>query len=141
MLTGYPVHAFSSGFSAGRGWEKFYTWFRAGARLHTGGYSDYITAAAEGGYLISRGLYLIGYLDLYESLRNGSVPIPTDPERFGLYANNQEHFSFGVKLLKQWKTNSGDRFGMVAGGAGSFYAFDLPHAPYLNLGLFYKTGP
>jgi len=138
LIPGYDAFSITPILSIGRGWNKFYTYYWLSTIFRTNNYSDYLNTGIEGGWKPFKGFWFIAYSELLHSFKNGSKSLPPPEKQFGLYSNNLEYFSFGLKLLYEIDLKSSKKLGFIAHAAGSFSGFAVAHAPLLSLGVYLK---
>jgi hypothetical protein len=138
LYTGYDAWSFSPIISVGRGWTKFYGFYWLSAIFRTNNYSDYFNSGIEGGWKPLKNGWIIGYAELLHSFQNGSRALPPPEKQFGLYSNNLEYFSYGLKLLYETNVLSDKKLGFIAHAAGSFSGFAVAKSPLLSVGIYLK---
>lgn len=138
LVPGYDAFAFAPIVSIGRGWNKFYGYYWLSAIFRTNNYSEYLNTGIEGGWKPFRGFWVIVYSEILHSFKNGSFQLPPPEKQFGLYSNDMEYFSYGLKLLYEIDLKSSNKLGFIAHAAGSFSGFAVAHSPLLSLGIYYK---
>lgn len=138
LIPGYDAYAFSPILSIGRGWNKFYTYLWLSAIFRTNNYSEYLYAGIEGGWKPFKGFWLIIYSEVLNSFKNGNKALPPPEKQFGLYSNDLEYFSFGLKAVYDLKIKNNNSFGFFLHGAGAFSGFAVAHSPLLSIGIYIK---
>lgn len=138
LLPGYDAFAFAPILSIGRGWNKFYGYYWLSAIFRTNNYSEYLNTGIEGGWKPFKGFWLIVYSELLHSFENGSRNLPPPERQFGLYSNDLEYFSFGLKILYEIDLKSNKKLGFIAHSSGSFSGYVVAHAPLFSLGVYLK---
>lgn len=138
LVPGYDAFAFAPIVSFGRGWNKFYGYYWLSGIIRTNHYSEYLNTGIEGGWKPLKGFWLILYSELLYSFKNGNRNLPPPERQYGLYSNDLEFFSFGLKLLYEINFESGKKLGFIAHAAGSFSGFAVAHSPLLSLGVYLK---
>ncbi|MCD4729555.1 MAG: hypothetical protein K8R74_03065 [Bacteroidales bacterium] len=138
LMPGYDAFSFAPIASIGRGWNKFYGYYWLSGIIRTNSYSEYLNTGIEGGWKPIKGFWFIVYSELLHSFKNGSRELPPPEKQFGLYSNDLEYFSFGLKLLYEIDLKSNDKIGFFAHAAGSFSGFAVAHSPLLSLGIYLK---
>lgn len=121
-------------FSIGKGFSNFYLFASTAFAMRTNNYSSDVRVGAEAGYRIERQIYIIGVLDIVESLKNGSVFEDRTKRLKGLYLNNQSFFAYGIKTIIGLNENMGLTGAYYAAGSGNLVA----NSPSLNFGFYYK---
>lgn len=138
LMPGYDAFSITPIVSFGRGWNKFYGFYWLSGIIRTNNYSEYLNTGIEGGWKPIKGFWFIVYSELLYSFKNGSRALPPPEKQFGLYSNDLEYFSFGVKLLYEIELKSNHKLGFIAHAAGSFSGFAVAHSPLLSLGIYLK---
>ncbi len=115
------------------GFRKAYYFIYGGCGWRSNQYSALAQTGLEGGYHFAH-IWLIGFSEFTASLKNGSQPWPA-PEVFtGLYLNDQQWLSVGVKTLVEMH-----RFwGLSASATGAAWGKYVPEKPALSLGAYFK---
>ncbi|QTD36331.1 hypothetical protein JL193_09155 [Polaribacter batillariae] len=134
IRTGYNAWTFTPLFLVGRGFGKTYVQGFIGGNIRTNNYSSNFKIGAEVGRKITKNIWLIGYLDIFKSLKNGDVVLPTANTITGLYVNDQEFGGVGLKAIGEFT----DNFGVTAGFGGAFFANNLPKQAAITFGLYHK---
>lgn len=134
IRTGYDAFTFTPLLIAGKGFGKSYLQTFVGANIRTNNYSSNFKIGGEYGRKITKKIWLIGYVDIVKSLKNGAIILPVENTITGFYVNNQEFGGFGLKAIGEFSKN----FGLTAGFGGAFFANNLAQAPSLNIGLYHK---
>lgn len=134
IRTGYDAWSFTSLFLAGRGFGKTYVQGFIGADIRTNDYSSNFKIGGEVGRKITKNIWLIGFLDVSKSLENGDVVLPVLNNLTGLYVNDQEYGSFGLKGIGEFS----DKFGITAGFGGAFFGNNVAKQAALTFGLYHK---
>lgn len=138
LIPGYDAFSFSPIISFGRGWNKFYGYLWLSAIFRTNNYSDYLNSGIEGGWKPFKGFWLVVYSELMHSFHNGSKTLPPPEKQFGLYSNDLEYFSYGLKAIYDIDLKNSSKLGFFLHGAGSFSGFAVAHSPLLSVGLYIK---
>ncbi|WP_299015051.1 hypothetical protein [uncultured Polaribacter sp.] len=134
IRTGYDAYTFTPLFLTGKGFGNSYFQAFIGANIRTNNYSSNFKIGGEYGKKITEKIWLIGYLDIVKSLKNGTIILPVTNTITGFYVNDQEFGGFGLKTIGEFTKN----FGITAGFGGAFFANNLAQAPSLNIGAFHK---
>ena len=134
LATGLDAFTLRPWLSVGRGYGKAYAQAHLGLSLRTDSYSHDWRLGGEVGYRFTESLLVAGTLDLVDSFENGSVDL--DPRRLetGLFIDEQEYLSPGIKALWQF----GERFGLSASLRGAITGNNVPEAPFVMIGLTYR---
>lgn len=134
LRTGYNAFTFQSILSTGRRFSRFYWFIYAGSAIRSNGYSFYANAGAEAGYRFGK-LWAIAFTEVVVPAPDDSKPaLRVNNLRTGLYVDDQEYWSFGLKGLYQVH-----RFwGLHASGAGAGWGRLVPRRPALSLGAYFR---
>ncbi|OJJ14467.1 hypothetical protein BKI52_42560 [marine bacterium AO1-C] len=120
--------------SLGKGSANSFFQVFAGYAWHSNDYSDHLTIGGEAGTKIFNKHWLIGFVNMYNSLENGNRTEEFNNVLTGLFLNNQEYVSFGFKGIFYFQRN----FGLNIGMGGAFSGHLVAAAPALSLGFFYE---
>ena len=134
LRSGYDAWAFSATLSTGRGFGSAYIYVHVGVGTRTSNYSSFYTGGLEGGYKISDPLWIAGVLNIMQSLKDGTRQDPQNNLLTGLYVNDQEFVSWGLKVFGPILN---DNFGYSIALFGAFSGNYVAKSPSLNLGLYY----
>ena len=134
LSTGLDAYTFRPLVSVGQGFGKTYLQGYAGLSFRTDDYSDDWRLGGELGYQFTPRFLLAGTLDLVDSFENGSVQFSSERLQTGLFLDNQEYASFGLKGL--WSFS--EHFGLSAAVRGAFWGNNVPEAPFLSFGVYYQ---
>ncbi|MEO6168744.1 MAG: hypothetical protein ABIO46_12050 [Chitinophagales bacterium] len=134
LQTGYDCWSYQPSLLVGFSKKALYGFVTAGITLRSGHYSESFNATLETGYgFFKQKTYLIIVLDLDKSFLNDSTQ-RLDYLRTGLYVNNQEYFSYGLKINQSigqhWNINGS----LLGAGYGNLVA----KAPAYNVGVAFK---
>lgn len=134
LRTGYDAWSFTPLFLAGKGKEKSYFQTFIGATIRTNEYSSNFKIGGEYGGKIFKDFWLIGFIDIVKSFKNGDVALPINNQLTSLYVNDQEYGAFGAKLIYEFSNS----FGLNAGLGGAFFGNNVAKSPALTIGLYQK---
>ena len=134
IRTGYDAFTFTPLFTAGRSFDKTYIQSFIGANIRTNDYSSNFKIGGEVGYKITKGIWLIGFVDIVKSLKNGDIVLPLENTLTALYVNDQDYGAYGLKGIGEF-TN---KFGLTAGLGGAFFGNNVAKQVALNFGLYHK---
>lgn len=134
IRTGYDAWSITPLFLAGRGFGKTYIQSFIGADIRTNDYSSNFKIGGEVGHKISKKIWLIGFLDISKSFKNGNIDLPTLNDFTGLYVNDQEYGSFGFKGIGEFTEN----FGVTAGFGGAFFGNNVAKQAAMTFGVYHK---
>ncbi len=138
LIPGYDAFSFAPIISVGRGWNKFYAYYWLSGIFRTNNYSEYLNTGIEGGWKPFKGFWLITYVELLYSFKNGSKELPPPEKQFGLYSNDLEYFSFGFKGVYDIKLKNDNSLGFFLHGSGAFSGYAVAHSPVLSIGMYLK---
>jgi hypothetical protein len=133
IRTGYNAWSFTPLFLAGRSFGKTYLQTFIGANIRTNDYSSNFKIGGELGRKITKNIWLIGFLDISKSLENGDIALPQQNIFTGLYVNNQEYGSFGVKGILKFT----DKFGVTTGFGSAFFGNNVAKQVALTFGVYH----
>ncbi len=134
IRTGYNAWSITPTINFGRGFNNLYVQGFTGLNLKTNNYSSSFKIGAEIGLKPVKNIWLIGYLDILTSFKNGDVSLPTNNILSGLYVNNQEYAAFGFKAIAEISNN----FGVNAGLGGALSGNNVAKKAALTFGLYHK---
>ena len=134
IRTGYDAYTFTTLFLAGRSFGKTYFQSFIGANIRTNDYSSNFRVGGEVGHKITKRIWLIGFVDVVKSFRNGDLVLPTQNTFTGLYVNDQEYGGFGLKTIGEIT----DSFGVNVGFGGAFFGNNVAKQLALNFGIYQK---
>lgn len=134
LRTGYDAWTFTPMFLAGRGFGKTYVQGFIGANIRTNDYSSNFRIGGELGRKLGKRIWLIGFLDISSSFKNGDIVLPTENLATGLYVNDQEFGAFGLKAIGEFT----DKFGITAGYGGAFSGNNVAKKAAITFGLYQK---
>ena len=135
LSSGYEAFTFYPMISAGKGFDADnYAFGYAGYAYRTGGYNHSYNLGMEAGRRFWQQLWIIFFLDLYESMHNASVKISEKQALTGFYVPDQEYFAWGFKVIEEL----GEKTGITAGVGGSFSGNMVAHSPAISVGFYYK---
>jgi len=134
IRTGYDAFTFTPLFTAGRSFDKTYIQSFIGANIRTNDYSSNFKIGGEVGHKITKGIWLIGFVDIVKSFKNGDIVLPLENTLTALYVNDQDYGAYGLKGIGEI-TN---KFGLTAGFGGAFFGNNVAKQVALNFGLYHK---
>lgn len=134
IRTGYDAWSLSPYFIAGKGFGYTYIQAFIGANLRTNNYSSNFRIGGEIGRKLGKYIWLIGFLDVSSSFKNGDIILPIENTLIGLYVNDQEFGAFGFKAIGEISNN----FGINAGFGGAFSGNNVAKAPAVTFGFYHK---
>ncbi|TVZ56387.1 hypothetical protein OD91_1672 [Lutibacter sp. Hel_I_33_5] len=134
IRTGYDAWSFTPLFLAGKSFGKSYLQTFIGANIRTNNYSSNFKIGGEYGKKLSSKLWLIGFLDVVKSLKNGDAVLTAINTFTGLYVNDQDYGAFGFKGIYEFKND----FGINAGLGGAFFGNNVAKSPALTFGVYHK---
>lgn len=134
IRTGYDAFTFTPLFLAGKGLKKGYLQAFVGANIRTNNYSSNFKIGGEYGRKITKNIWLVGFVDIVKSLRNGNIILPLSNISNGLYVNDQEYGIFGLKAIGEFS----DNFGVTASLPAAFFGNNVPKKLALTFGVYKK---
>ncbi|QVY64523.1 hypothetical protein [Polaribacter sp. Q13] len=134
IRTGYNAYTFTPLFLAGKSFKKSYLQTFIGTKIRTNNYSSNFKVGGEYGGKVSKNIWLIGFLDIEKSFKNGDVVLPYSNLDTGLYVNNQEYGVVGIKAIGEFSNN----FGITASLPAAFFGNNVAKQVALSVGLYKK---
>ncbi|WP_158839739.1 hypothetical protein [Polaribacter sp. L3A8] len=134
IRTGYDAFTFTPLFLAGKSFKKSYLQTFIGTKIRTNNYSSNFKIGGEYGGKISKHIWLIGFLDIEKSFKNGDIDLPNSNSATALYVNDQEYGVVGVKAIGEFS----DNFGVTASLPAAFYGNNVAKQVALTLGVYKK---
>jgi hypothetical protein len=136
LRTGYDAWLINGGLSAGGGWNNSYTYLSTGFQWASANISHSFVSSFEIGTTLADMVTLAFVINTRLSLNNiedDNLTISTDILT-GLYANNQEAISPGLKIFTTLKSG----WGVSLGAYGAMFANHYAASPSINLSVFKK---
>ncbi len=134
LRTGYDAWSFTPLFLTGRSFGKTYVQGFVGANIRTNNYSSNFRIGGEVGTKALKNIWLIGFVDISSSFKNGDVSLPIGNLVNGLYVNDQEYGAMGIKAIGEINKN----FGVNVGFGGAFSGNNVPKRAAITFGLYHK---
>ena len=134
IRTGYDALTFSPLFLVGKSFGKSYLQTYIGTKLRTNNYSSNLKIGGEYGGKISKSTWLIGFIDIEKSFKNGKIGLPDSNLATGLYVNDQEYGVIGIKAIGEFK----DDFGITASLPAAFFGNTVAQQIALSFGVYKK---
>ncbi|MDT7831376.1 hypothetical protein RQM59_03235 [Flavobacteriaceae bacterium S356] len=134
LRTGYDAWSFTPMFLAGRSFGNTYVQGFLGTNIRTNNYSSNFKIGGEVGTKAFKNIWLIGFVDISSSFKNGDVLIPATNQQTGLYVNDQEYGAMGIKAIAELNKN----FGVNVGFGGAFSGNNVPKRAAISFGLYHK---
>jgi len=134
IRTGYNAWTITPLLTFGKGFNSWYVQGFTGVNIRTNNYSSNFKIGGEIGYKPIQKLWVIANLDVTQSFNNGDVVLPTSNLSTGLYLNDQEYVSFGLKAIGEITKN----FGLTAGVGGAFSGNNVAKQGAFNIGIYHK---
>ncbi|QTE21345.1 hypothetical protein [Polaribacter cellanae] len=131
IRTGYDAFTFTPQLLAGKSFGKTFLQTHIGADLRTNDYSSNFKIGGEFGGKITKNIWLIGYVDVVKSFKNGEVNIPINNSLTGLYVNDQEYGAYGLKGILQLCD-----LGITASFGNAFFGNNVPKKTAFSIGIF-----
>ena len=134
IRTGYDAWSFTPLFLAGKSFGNSYLQTFIGTTIRTNDYSSNFKIGGEYGGKITKNIWLVGFIDIVKSFKNGDIVLPNSNLNTGLYVNDQEYGSFGAKVIGELS----DKFGITGGFGGAFFGNNVAKQAALSVGLYHK---
>ncbi|ARV15749.1 hypothetical protein [Polaribacter sp. SA4-12] len=134
IRTGYDAYTFTPLFLAGKSFGKSYLQTFVGSKIRTNNYSSNFKIGGEYGSKISKNIWLVGFLDIEKSFKNGDIDLPASNLATGLYVNDQEYGVVGVKAIGEFS----DNFGVTASLPAAFFGNNVAKQVALSFGVYKK---
>ena len=134
IRTGYDAFTFTPLFLAGRSFDKSYLQTFVGSKIRTNNYSSNFKIGGEYGTKITKNIWLVGFIDIEKSFKNGDIELPASNLATGLYVNNQEYGVLGVKAIGEFS----DNFGVTASLPAAFFGNNVAKQVALSFGIYKK---
>jgi hypothetical protein len=131
LRTGYFAQSFIPSLIVGGGTSRFYAFAEAGVRFRSNGYSDDFVANMEAGYSFFGKLWLAGAGDILQTISGGNRPVDGS-EQTGLYADEQEYITYGIKLIYEISPKWGINGSIFSAGGGNL----VPKTAPVTIGLY-----
>ena len=134
IRTGYDAFTFTPLFLAGKSFGKSYLQTFVGTKIRTNNYSSNFKIGGEYGSKISKNIWLVGFLDIEKSFKNGDIELPDSNLATGLYVNDQEYGVVGIKAIGEFS----DNFGVTASLPAAFFGNNVAKQVALSFGIYKK---
>jgi hypothetical protein len=134
LRTGYDALTFTPLFLVGKSSGKSYLQTYIGTKLRSNNYSSNFKIGGEYGGKISKSIWLIGFLDIEKSFKNGNIVLPDSNLATGLYVNDQEYGVIGIKAIGEFT----DDFGITASLPAAFFGNNVAQQVALSFGVYKK---
>ena len=134
IRTGYDAFTFTPLFLAGKSFGKSYLQTFVGSKIRTNNYSSNFKIGGEYGTKITKSIWLVGFIDIEKSFKNGDIELPVSNLATGLYVNDQEYGVLGVKAIGEFS----DSFGMTASLPAAFFGNNVAKQVALSFGIYKK---
>ena len=134
IRTGYDAFTFTPLFITGKSFNKAYLQTFIGSKIRTNNYSSNFKIGGEYGRKVSKNIWLVGFLDIEKSFKNGTVVLPNSNLVTALYVNDQEYGVVGVKAIGEFS----DNFGMTASLPAAFFGNNVAKQLALSVGIYKK---
>ena len=134
LSTGLDAITLRPTISVGRGLGRAYVQGYAGVSVRSNDYSSDWRLGAETGCQVTDDLLVAVTIDLVESFKNGDVSLPSERLQTGLFLNDQEYVSPGIKGLYQIT----DSFGLSASMRGALSGNNVPKSPFVAFGITFR---
>ncbi|WP_343328478.1 hypothetical protein [Polaribacter staleyi] len=134
IRTGYDAFTFTPLFLAGKSFNTSYLQTFLGTKIRTNNYSSNFKIGGEYGGKISKHIWLIGFLDIEKSFKNGDIDLQNSNSATALYVNDQEYGVVGVKAIGEFS----DNFGVTASLPAAFFGNNVAKQVALSVGIYKK---
>lgn len=134
IRTGYDAYTFTPLFLAGKSFKKSYLQTFIGTKIRTNNYSSNFKVGGEYGGKVTKHIWLIGFLDIEKSFKNGDIELPDSNLDTRLYVNDQEYGVVGVKAIGEFS----DNFGVTASLPAAFFGNNVAKQVALSIGIYKK---
>lgn len=112
---------------------RVYAFVESGVRFRSNNYSQEFLLGGEVGLSLLSRIWLIGVLDVRQSLDDGSHD-NQNSEQTGLYPDNQEYVAFGLKLIAEINRRFGINFSSFGASGGNLVA----KSPSNTIGVYLR---
>ncbi|QMU63165.1 MAG: hypothetical protein GKR88_01995 [Flavobacteriaceae bacterium] len=134
IRTGYDAWNFTPLILAGRSYGNTYLQGHFGANIRTNNHSSNIRIGGEIGTKALKNIWVIGFIGISSSLKNGDVVLPASNLVNGLYVNDQEFGVLGFKAIAEFSKSFGANFSL----GGAFFGNNVAKTAALTFGLYHK---
>jgi len=134
IRTGYDAYTFTPLFLAGKSFNKSYLQTFIGTKIRSNNYSSNFKVGGEYGGKVSKHIWIIGFLDIEKSFKNGDIDLPDSNLDTRLYVNDQEYGVVGVKAIGEFS----DNFGVTASLPAAFFGNNVAKQVALSVGIYKK---
>ena len=134
IRTGYDAFTLTPLFLAGKSFNTSYLQTFLGTKIRTNNYSSNFKIGGEYGGKISKHIWLIGFLDIEKSFKNGDIDLQNSNSATALYVNDQEYGVVGVKAIGEFS----DNFGVTASLPAAFFGNNVAKQVALSVGIYKK---
>jgi len=131
IRTGYDAATITPLFLAGKSFGKNFFQSFVGLNIRSNNYSSNFKIGGELGRNITRNFILIGFINISESFKDGTIDLPFVNEQTALYVNNQEYAAYGLKGILQFCD-----LGFTASFANAFSGNNVPKQSAFSIGIF-----
>jgi len=134
LVSGFQAWSVSPSLNIGKGWKNYFVQTSASLMLQSHQHSHYYRVYAETGYKFFDRIWLMAFIDLFQSFENGNVSPQNNQILTGLYLNNQQFFANGVKIVGEITS----QFGLNLTSAGAFSGDFVAKKRAISIGAYYK---
>ena len=138
LRTGYNATTLLPYLTVGSSQNKIYYFANFGFGYMTNNYTDFVKIGGEFGYKFLKKTHVILNVDLKKAMKTESYFDSADNGLYkntALYNDKQEFYGVGIKVNHEFIA---DKLGLNVGAIGAFYLNNLPVAPSINTGMYYK---
>jgi len=93
--------------------------------------SSNLKIGGEIGRKLTQNIWLIGFINISQSLNNGNITFSANNIANGLYVNDQEYLAFGLKGIFEFYD-----FGLTAGFGSALSGNNVPKQAAISFGIF-----
>lgn len=131
IRTGFDAYTFTPLFLVGTSFGKNYFQSFIGADIRSNNYSSNLKIGGEIGRKLTQNIWVIGFVDVSQSLNNGDITFPTNNAANSLYVNDQEYLAYGLKGIFEFYD-----FGLTAGFGSALSGNNVPKKAAISFGVF-----
>ncbi|WP_405563942.1 hypothetical protein [Polaribacter sp. Asnod6-C07] len=134
IRTSYDAFTLTPLFLAGKSFTNSYLQSFIGAKIRTNNYSNNFKIGGEYGKKLGNKFWLIGFLDIEKSFKDGDINLPDKNLVTSLYVNDQEYGVVGVKAIREFTKD----FGVTASLPAAFFGNNVAKQVALTVGVYKK---
>jgi len=134
IRSGYDTWSLAPRLNIGRSFGSFFVQGTTGVDIRFNDYSSNFKFGAEFGAKPVKSLWLIAFLDISTSFKNGTIVLPEGNRSTALYVNDQEYAAFGAKSIIEIT----EKIGFLASYATAITGNNVPKKAVFGVGLYHK---